>query len=72
MDDPKWPRDEYDAYVWPTVSLLEKDASIEELAKYFRQTAEETMGRTSYSDPFAFAKNVKKAFQDHFTENSHS
>jgi hypothetical protein len=42
-----WPRDEYDAYLGPTLRLLEGGASLEEIVSYL---AEVELGRMGLSD----------------------
>ena len=44
MDDPSAPRDEYDAYVGPTLRLLEAGAGVEEIADYLESVVGERMG----------------------------
>ena len=42
-----WPRDEYDAYLGPTLRLLEGGASLEEIVRYL---AEVELGRMGLSE----------------------
>jgi hypothetical protein len=44
---PDWPRDEYDAYLGPTLRLLEAEASLEKIASYL---AEVELGRMGLND----------------------
>ncbi len=44
MDDPEWPRDEYEGYVGPTMRLLEQDAGVEEIIKCLEWAVCERMG----------------------------
>jgi hypothetical protein len=44
MGLPDWRRDEYDAYLGPTLRLLEAGASIEKLASYLAEVELERMG----------------------------
>ena len=39
MDDPEWPRDEYEAYVGQTMRLLEQGASAEDIAIYLEEVS---------------------------------
>ncbi len=38
------PEDEYDAYVWPTLSLLQRGAPAHEIVAYLGETAAHTIG----------------------------
>ena len=44
MDDPSWPRDEYDAYTGPIASALERGDSADLIAEYLGKIEEERMG----------------------------
>lgn len=44
MGTPDWPRDEYEAYVGPTLRFLESNGPIEELQRYLAQVTLEQMG----------------------------
>ena len=39
MDDPDWPRDEYEAYVGPTMRLLEQGVTEEDIVKYLEEVS---------------------------------
>jgi hypothetical protein len=39
MDDPDWPRDEYEAYVGPTLRLLEQGATVEDIVGYLEEAS---------------------------------
>jgi hypothetical protein len=36
MDDPDWPRDEYDCVLGPVMRMLEQDASVEKIDAYLK------------------------------------
>ena len=44
MDDPEWPRDEYDAYVGQVYSLLERGESAEFVARHLCFVEDKQMG----------------------------
>ena len=44
MGMPDWPRDEYEAYLGPTLRFLEANAPIEDLQKYLAEVTLEHMG----------------------------
>lgn len=67
MHLPDWPRDEYDAYLGPTLRLLEQRVSIDELQKYLAQVTLEHMGMSD-SPQFemerrSFAKRLKEWYE---------
>lgn len=63
MDDPGWPRDEYDCLVGPLLTLLDSGASDEEIARYLRQEIDEHFGLTGDSYDFkAVADRVCRWF----------
>ena len=65
MDDPEWPRDEYDCLVGPLLTLLDSGASKEEIARYLRQEIDEHFGLTADNYDFtAVADRVRRWF-DH-------
>ena len=39
MDDSDWPRDEYEAYVGPTMRLLEQGATVESIVRYLEEAS---------------------------------
>ncbi len=67
MDDPGWPCDEYDAYLVPTLRLLEQGASKEELADYLSYIVGEYMGlgdrAIEYAQPMRFAGKLQAWFE---------
>ena len=57
--DPNWPRDEYDAYVEPTLHLLEAGVDESKLAQYLENVSHETMGLSAVSTSAStFAKRL--------------
>ena len=40
MADPDWPRDEYEAYIGPTMRLLERNAPIEDHLRHMAEASE--------------------------------
>jgi hypothetical protein len=54
--------DEYDAYLAPTVRLLERNASAEEIVGYLNWVTLEHMGLSQVSDPKAFAAQLQQWF----------
>jgi len=44
MDDPEWPRDEYDAYIGQIFSFLEREESVEFIARHLCFVEEKVMG----------------------------
>ena len=57
--DSSWPLDEYESYVGPTLRLLERGASQNELASYFSKIAGDHMGLSAFPDPHSFAERAK-------------
>ena len=64
MDDPNCPTDEYEAYVGPTMRLLEQDVGIEGIIKYLDWAVCERMGLT-LNRPMAerFARRLDEWFR---------
>jgi hypothetical protein len=50
LDDPSWPRDEYDGYAAEVVRLLDRGVSAEDLTQVLRQIAREQMGVESNAE----------------------
>lgn len=44
LHDPDWPRSEYDDYLDPTLDLLDRGGSEQDLEEYLRAATEFTMG----------------------------
>ena len=66
MDNPTWPRDEYDCIIGPVLRLLERDASIEELQAYLEKELTEHFG-IGYVD--ADVQRVSKTLKSWFSDN---
>ena len=65
MDDPDWPRDEYDCLMGPLLTLLDSGASKEEIARYLRKEIDEHFGLSADNYDFtAVAERVRRWF-DH-------
>ena len=64
MGLPDWPRDEYDAYLGPTLRLLEAGASIEKISSYLAEVELERMGLSDTPQAqdarFAFAGRLQE------------
>ena len=54
--------DEYDMYLAPTLRLLERGASVEELVEYLNWVTLERMGLSAVSGPADFAKRLQHWF----------
>jgi hypothetical protein len=54
--------DEYNAYLAPTLRLLERNASIEEIVAYVHWVTLEHMGLSQVSDPELFARRLQQWF----------
>ena len=65
MDDPEWPRDEYEAYVGPTMRLLEQNAGTEEIIKSLEWAVCERMGlNLERQEARHFARRLEDWFRD--------
>ena len=56
--------DEYDAYLAPTVRLLERSASVDEIVGYLNWVTLEHMGLSEVSDPKGFAARLQQWFSN--------
>jgi hypothetical protein len=60
--------DEYDAYLGPTLRLLEEDTSVEKIAEYLTHVVgdEMSMGKSgiAFSRPAEFAKKLKHWYSE--------
>ncbi|MBT4487306.1 MAG: hypothetical protein HOK30_08240 [Rhodospirillaceae bacterium] len=65
MADPAWPRNEYEAYVGPTMRLLEQDAGIDEIIKCLDAAVAGSMGLEHEDDKAkTFACRLRDWFRD--------
>jgi hypothetical protein len=65
MDDPDWPRDEYDCMVGPTVRLLEEGATENEIADYLYREITEHFGLSGdRQDCHSFARRLRTWFNE--------
>ena len=55
--------DEYTAYLAPTLRLLERDASADEIVAYLKWVTLEHMGLSQVSEPNAFAERLRSWFK---------
>jgi hypothetical protein len=69
LDDPDWPRDEYDDYLQPTWQLLESGASVSAIAQYLNSVVGESLalGETGVmsTQPILFAAKLQDWFASH-------
>jgi len=54
------PEDEYEAYVWPTLKMLERGKSVYEIAAYMRSVAERDMELSKFQDPERHARILRR------------
>jgi hypothetical protein len=57
------PDDEYDAYLAPTLRLLERDASVDEIVAYLKWVTLEHMGLSEVAGPEVFAERLRQWFK---------
>ena len=55
--------DEYDAYLAPTLRLLERDAPVDEVVAYLKWVTLEHMGLSQISAPETFAERLRQWFK---------
>lgn len=68
MDDPEWPRDEYEAYCGRTLRLLEQDADTEELVRHLEWAVCDRMGLTlDRAEAERFAGRLRSWFQSRWS-----
>ena len=58
--------DEYDAYLAPTLRLLERDAPDEEIIAYLKWVTLDHMGLSEIPDPLAFTNRLREWFRDNW------
>jgi hypothetical protein len=70
LDDPDWPRDEYDDYLRPTRQLLESGAGVGAIAQYLNNVVGESLalGETGVmsAQPIIFAAKLRDWFDTHW------
>jgi hypothetical protein len=63
LDDPDWPRDEYDDYLQPTLKLLESGAGVSAIAQYLNSIVGDSLalGETGVmtTNPILFASKLR-------------
>jgi len=73
MSMPDWPRDEYDSYLSPTLRLLERGASSQELIEYLSWAELEHMGLSESQQAQdrreAFAIQLKEWYEKHWAQS---
>jgi len=73
MSMPDWPRDEYDSYLGPTLRLLEKDASVQEVMQYLAWAELEHMGLSespqAHTRRQAFATQLKEWYEKDWADS---
>ena len=57
------PDDEYDGYLAPTLRLLERNATIEEIVAYLKWVTLEHMGLPQVASPEDFAQRLREWFK---------
>jgi hypothetical protein len=71
MSDADWPRDEYDAYLGPTLSHLSHGTSAEQLERYLAQVTLEEMGLSETPaarlDRLTFARRLLSWYESKHT-----
>jgi hypothetical protein len=64
---PDWSKDEYDNYLGPTLRLLEKGSSLQEITKYLEYVVGEYMGLgesgVNFSKPSLFASQLREWYE---------
>lgn len=74
LDDPDWPRDEYDDYLKPTLRLLASGAGVGEIAQYLNSVVGESLalGETGVmsAQPILFASRLRDWFDADWTQVS--
>ena len=68
MDDPDWPRDEYDCLVGPILRLLEDGASQADMVHLLKDDIQNHFGlNPSYYDFPAFAAKVRGWYENNWS-----
>ena len=74
MDQPNWPRDEYDTYVGRSMRMLESNATDDEFTEYLNYIVGEYIGLgkagIEFSKPSEFVKTMRNWFESNW-EGSH-
>jgi hypothetical protein len=72
LDDPDWPRDEYDDYLQPTWRLLESGAGVGAIAQYLNSVVGESLalGETGVmsTQPLLFAAKLRNWFDANWAQ----
>jgi hypothetical protein len=71
MDDPEWPRDEYDCMVGPSLRMLEASATEGEIADYLHDEITQHFGLSGdRNNCRSFAKRLNAWFAEHRTKGA--
>jgi len=71
MSDPDWPCDEYNAYIGPTIRLLEKKATEDEILALLQWVISDRIGlRFSLDEAKQFATTLRKWFEENWNNSS--
>lgn len=72
LDDPDWPRDEYDDYLQPTLQLLESGANTGVIAQYLNEIVGESLalGETGVmsAQPIIFAVKLRDWYDANWSQ----
>ena len=73
LDDPDWPRDEYDDYLKPTLRLLETGAGVGAVAQYLNSVVGESLalGETGVMStrPILFASRLRDWYDENWAKS---
>jgi hypothetical protein len=64
MDDPDWPRDEYECLIEPLIQRLESGQTVPELAQFLEDNLRDHFGMHRVETLDNFAKRVKSWFDE--------
>lgn len=71
MDDPEWPRDEYDCLLGPLLRLLEAKATEEEIAKFLKKEIDEHFGLSPNAYDFSsVAAKIREGYSRNWPETA--
>ena len=67
MDDPSWPRDEYECLIGPLMRRLESRQTVPELARFLEDNLRDHFGMHRVETLDDFAKRVKTWYETHWS-----
>ncbi len=70
MDNPDWPRDEYDCLIGPVLRMLEGSATADEIADYLCELKDHFGPSYNLSDTKEFAARLKQWLTQNWNESS--